>query len=678
LLALESNDVKTNYEYVYGQGTFFGKIENPDSGDYILNIISGRKNPNPNISVVYGQADIFNKNKGKYKIGYTMLEVDGFNEEWVRQCNGMNEVWTPSEFNKQGMIKSGVSKPIYVMPLGVNTDYFNPNIKRVENPNGDYVFLSVFEFSERKNAKMLLKTFNDTFKSTDKVALICKIININSIDVNKQISEMNLNATGGRIYFIYNTDISYYQLGTLYTSSDCYVSCSKGEGWNMPLMEAMACGLPSIATDWGSHTQFINNKNSYPLKIKGLELVTRNHPYYYDGFYWSNPDECHLAKLMRHVFENQEEARKIGLNASNDMSENWTWVHSAERIETRITKILGDIKKQKPTVKTVNKNVAFTIVSNNYISYARTLCDSYLEHNPNGTMFVLLVDKNNSYFDEYSEKFILIESDQIGIPNFEEFSLKYSIMELNTAVKPFFIEYLYKNYDIRKIIYFDPDILILDNSEPIFKMLDTHNIVVIPHLTKPIPDDGKKPDENMIILAGAYNLGFIALGNYEKIKDFIDWWKDRLYKYGINDVHNGYFVDQKWIDLVVGFRDDIFILREPQYNVAYWNLHERNITHDGERFLSNGIPISFYHFSGIDPQLKVLTVSRHQNRLTLTDFPHLHKLYEHYKQKLYASGYNETRNIPYFYSNHEGRLLSDSERRVYYRSITPNYHPRYV
>lgn len=311
-------------------------------------------------------------------------------------------------------------------------------------------------------------------------------------------------------------------------------------------------------------------------------------------------------------------------------------------------------------------NAIFTIISNNYLSYARTLCDSYLEHNPFGKVFVMLVDKNNGSFKIEDERFILIEADQIGIPDFESFSFKYSIMELNTAVKPFFIEYLYKNYPIDKLIYFDPDILIMGSCKPIFDLLNTNNIVLTPHLTKPLPDDGHMPSEVMIMRAGTYNLGFIALGKYELVADFIDWWKDRLYKYCINDVNNGLFVDQKFIDLIVGFRNDIFILRDPQYNIAYWNLHERYISYDRNKFVCNSKPICFYHFSGIQPAVDN-SLSKHQTRINLSDNKHLWNLFQMYRAKLMANGYDTTRKFEYNYGKYSsGELITDSDRRKYY------------
>ena len=98
----------------------------------------------------------------------------------------------------------------------------------------------------------------------------------------------------------------------------------------MPLMEAMACGLPTIATDWGAHTEFVHEGIAYPLQVRGTIPAVAKCPYY-EGFSWADPDPEHLRHLLRHVYENREEARRRGAAAAREMAEKWTWDHSARQ-----------------------------------------------------------------------------------------------------------------------------------------------------------------------------------------------------------------------------------------------------------------------------------------------------------------------------------------------------------
>ena len=156
-----------------------------------------------------------------------------------------------------------------------------------------------------------------------------------SLNIKKLIQALSLRSSGGRIAFIFNRDFPYSQLGSLYRSADCYVSAGRGEGWDMLLMEAMACGLPSIATDWGAHTEFVHPGISYPLRTLGTIPAKALCPYY-DGFSWTDPDPEHLRFLLREIFENREEAREVGRRAAEEMAERWTWAHAAQRIVKRM------------------------------------------------------------------------------------------------------------------------------------------------------------------------------------------------------------------------------------------------------------------------------------------------------------------------------------------------------
>ena len=337
LRALDDAGVEVRYRYVYGSGTPFPIPEPPNSGDYRLDVVARRRAPlSPRVAVVYGQGDVFRKNRGRYKIGYTMLEVDGFPEEWVKQANEMDEVWVPTAFNAEGLARSGVEKPVHVMPLAVDTDHFHPAIRPHRNPSGDFVFLSNFEWGERKAPELMLKIFNQTFRRSEPVVLVCKVINRNgAVSVPRDVAALGLSPSGGRIAFLSNRDFPYHELGSLYRSADAYVSAGRGEGWDMPLMEAMACGLPTIATDWGAHTEFVHAGVSYPLRVRGTIPAQALCPYY-DGFSWADPDPEHLSHLMRHVFEHREEASALGRRAAAEVQAKWTWDRAARRIVARL------------------------------------------------------------------------------------------------------------------------------------------------------------------------------------------------------------------------------------------------------------------------------------------------------------------------------------------------------
>jgi GT2 family glycosyltransferase len=333
LLQMDSLGVDVRLAYIYG--TDWMDTQRDDH-----RLAAMRQRPkDPNLpQVLYASGDLFHKNGGKYRIGYTMLEVDGIPDDWIRQANALDEVWVPSTFNQQTFLESGLKVPIYVMPLGVNPDYFNLKV-RAYRPSQRYTFLSIFEWGERKAPEVLLRAYHKTFSRQDDVLLLLKIINTDpGVNVQQAIRALNLPADGPPVAILYNQELPTHQMGALYRSADCFVTSTRGEGWGMPIIEAMACGLPVIATNWSAHTDFMTEDVAYPLQLQKMIPAVAKCPYY-EGFHWPEPDETHLVHLLRHVYENREEAIAKGHLASDKVLGGWTWRHAAEKIKQRLLEI---------------------------------------------------------------------------------------------------------------------------------------------------------------------------------------------------------------------------------------------------------------------------------------------------------------------------------------------------
>ena len=306
-----------------------------------------------------------------------------------------------------------------------------------------------------------------------------------------------------------------------------------------------------------------------------------------------------------------------------------------------------------------------TIVAKNYTSFARTLCESFLSVHPSGRCHVLFIDRTEGCIDPAKENFNVYHLEEIAIPDVKELCFKYNVTELATAVKPFFLRFLLSKPEIREIIYLDPDILVLDSLGKLFDLLDTKDIVLTPHLDADYPEDGKFPDDSHIMKSGVFNLGFIGVRKSANVERFLDWWSGKMRDKCVIDHGRGYFVDQRFIDLAITLFENIHVEKDTGYNVAYWNLHGRRVEWREGRWLCNGKPLYFFHFSNFKPEVPSL-LSAFQNRIRLAEEPDLGRLFSLYTERLLQNGHGDCRSWPYTHGTYaDGGTITDEDRRVY-------------
>ena len=324
-----------------------------------------------------------------------------------------------------------------------------------------------------------------------------------------------------------------------------------------------------------------------------------------------------------------------------------------------------------PAAALPRKRAACTIVSPNYLAYARVLAQSYLAQHPGQRFFVLLVADLHDPAPFLGGGFEPVMLHEIGLRDLRAEAMKYDILELNTNVKPAFMRYLLQQHALDTLVYLDPDIFVYAPLEPVFAALDAgSSAVVTPHMTTPVWD-GKSPGEQDLLYNGTYNLGFIAVSSSAESMRLLDWWDVRCLDAGFSEGRTGLFVDQKWINLVPGLFADVDISRNAGLNMAYWNLHERALSREPEGYQvesPNGrVPLRFYHFSGVVVDDESV-LSKHTNRFTLASRPDLAALFADYKAAVRAERANAgaAEALPYgFDALSDGTTITRLARRMY-------------
>jgi glycosyltransferase involved in cell wall biosynthesis/SAM-dependent methyltransferase len=307
-----------------------------------------------------------------------------------------------------------------------------------------------------------------------------------------------------------------------------------------------------------------------------------------------------------------------------------------------------------------------TVIARNYLAAARVLALSLREHHPESRLHVLVIDSPEGFFDPAAEPFEVVRPEAIGIPNFERMAGIYEVLELATAVKPWLLRGLLSEAG-EGIVYLDPDVRLYAPISDVFGAVREHGLALNPHNTEPMPRDGLRPSEQDILIAGAYNLGFIGVGHSEFAAAFLDWWGERLERDCIVDPERGFFVDQRWVDLVPGLAPDFHLIRDPGFNVAYWNLPTRELSRDNAHYTVNGEPLRMFHFSGFKPTSPHL-LSRYQDRVRLADDPVLTDLCRDYARALLDAGHDEASAWPYEYATTHSGIVLEPALRMSYRT----------
>jgi glycosyltransferase involved in cell wall biosynthesis len=267
-----------------------------------------------------------------------------------------------------------------------------------------------------------------------------------------------------------------------------------------------------------------------------------------------------------------------------------------------------------------------TIAARNYGPSVRLLVDTFAAHHPDIPVTVLFVDaRPEDRFPDYPCEVIAPDALAMDRDDFLRMATYYDVTALSTALKPFFLQHLLDR-GAESVMYLDPDIEVFAPLDDLFALANERQIVLTPHVMKPMPRDGLNVAEETILVSGQFNLGFITLS--AAARPFLDYWSERTQMLALSDHSHAYFTDQRWVDAVPVFFEHI-VCRDPSCNVAYWNLHERSLDVDeAGKWTVDGAPLRFFHYSGHDPT-DPLKLSRHvipPERILVDERPPLQRL----------------------------------------------------
>ena len=297
------------------------------------------------------------------------------------------------------------------------------------------------------------------------------------------------------------------------------------------------------------------------------------------------------------------------------------------------------------------KKILYTVCSANHLAHCKTMADSFGAHHPEYKIIIGLVDKiDNRFAIQQFAPYEIWEIAHMGIADFEAITARYSVIELNCAMKSFVAQAIFARDYPDILLYLDSDMWVHHSFVVVEELLQQHPILITPHFTQTRPDNQYAPLERDLLRSGIYNAGFMAMTRSAVTDRVLHWWAAHMKEECYYRFSEGMGVDQIWLNLVPVLFPETGIFLHPGANVAYWNIHERQLTETPQGIRVNETyPLLFLHISGYSfaqPEL----LSRHQTRYHLEALPVWKKLLESYRLLVQANGYDTFHALPCLYA----------------------------
>jgi glycosyltransferase involved in cell wall biosynthesis/Flp pilus assembly protein TadD len=271
-------------------------------------------------------------------------EYGSLPRSWIKPLREeVDEVWVPASWVRDCFVASGVpAERIQVIPLGVDVRIFRPGVapyplrtcKRTR-------FLFVGGTIYRKGFDLLLDAYARTFRRSDDVCLVVKDMG-NRTFYHGQTGEQLLarlqsDPTAPEVEYL-NGEMTAEAMSGLYAACDCLVQPYRGEGFGLPLVEALACERPVIVTDYGPSRDFCQPGWSWllPASIRYQTTAQAGSMETVSLPWLAEPDGQALCETLRAVYENPEDRRTRGWLGREVVAARWTWEHAAAALEKRL------------------------------------------------------------------------------------------------------------------------------------------------------------------------------------------------------------------------------------------------------------------------------------------------------------------------------------------------------
>lgn len=271
---------------------------------------------------------------------YSSFELNPIRKKEMHHLQTMDVAFFPSQWACDVAKQSGLEIDVDHFPHGVNRNIFNEINRPIRPPIEPTRFLSVGKWEVRKGHNILPQVFDSAFTEKDNVELY--ISHFNPFSTQEELNawhDLYANMKLKDKVKIVDWGADPRSLAELMRSCDCIVSLSRGEAWNLPLLEAMSCGTHVIATNYSGHTEFLNHKNANLVDINGLERAFDGKWFFGEGE-WAYLGKSQMEQSIAHM-RNVHKLCQEGIlginNAGIEKAEELTWIRATNVLVDKLS-----------------------------------------------------------------------------------------------------------------------------------------------------------------------------------------------------------------------------------------------------------------------------------------------------------------------------------------------------
>lgn len=279
------------------------------------------------------------------RIGYTVWDSTWIPSHWLGPLGMVDRVWVPSEWARRVMIDHGIApESVEVIPEGVDHEVFKPGLPGFANITGlpGFKFINVGKFEERKATGRMIQEFDAEFANEDDVWLVLSCHNhfVKGFSIRDELRALGLKHPEKLVYI--PPLPSHGHMARLYNSCHAFLGASRAEGWGLCHIEAAACGLPLITTNYSAPAEWAAG-HAYFCDHGMVEIPEIQHIRPDNGWYgtWADPDWGQFRRHMRHLYENRDEAAAAGRALSEHVRTEYSWDRAGEKGVTAVREVAG-------------------------------------------------------------------------------------------------------------------------------------------------------------------------------------------------------------------------------------------------------------------------------------------------------------------------------------------------